>query len=76
MQFQPVRVEERLRRVADRPQISLHGRHIPRVIVAERGRHLAGTEIEIFLALGVDDPDPAGGGDHRLCLETGHVCRL
>jgi len=32
----------------------------------ERGRHLAGTEIEIFPALGVDDPDPAGGGDHRL----------
>src|SRR3954447_76973 len=43
------------------------------MVVPQRRRHLARPEIEVFLTLGVDDPDAACGGNHRLFLETGHI---
>jgi CBS domain-containing protein len=41
-------------------------RELARTMVErQHRRHLARSEIEILLALGVDDPDAACGGDYR-----------
>src|SRR5204863_1500997 len=57
-------------------QGALDRRDDARVLVPERRAHLAGLEIEVFLALCIDDRAAVGLRQHRRVLDAAHVARL
>ncbi len=76
MQAEARHVQHRVAGVHQALQRLLDDRDDARVLVAERRGHLAGLEVEILPALGVDDNGAARLGQHRRVLDPAHVARF
>src|SRR5437764_3286506 len=76
VEAQPRHVQHRVAGVHQGFEGPLDRRDDARVLMPERRAHLAGLEIEVFLALGIDDRGAMGLRQDRRVLDAAHVARL
>src|SRR5687767_14315425 len=76
MKFQPIDIEESFTRVTDGRQAALHCLNVAGVVVAKRGGHLPGSEVQVTFAARVENRDPFCVRYDGPLLEPSHVGAL